>query len=94
VLAIAPSGAWIAIQGSLTLVPVLLSLSVLLWSAGFDVLYACQDYDSTGKAGFIRSRVDLGSAPRYDSPRHTRDDVRVARSVFLNAHLGWLGLME
>src|SRR5215510_5793735 len=44
-LSIAPSGAWIAIQGRLTLVPLLLSLSVMLWTAGFDVLYACQDFD-------------------------------------------------
>ena len=34
-LAIAPSGAWIAIQGKLTLTPVLLSIAVMLWTAGF-----------------------------------------------------------
>ncbi|HET9530393.1 MAG TPA: UbiA-like polyprenyltransferase, partial [Blastocatellia bacterium] len=50
-LAIAPSGAWIAIQGKLTIVPVLLSASVMLWTAGFDILYACQDYDFDRKAG-------------------------------------------
>jgi len=43
-LAIAPSGAWIAIKGELNALPVLLSLAVMLWTAGFDVLYACQDY--------------------------------------------------
>src|ERR1041384_7586600 len=43
-LSIAPSGAWIAIQGKLTIIPVLLSVSVMLWTAGFDVLYACQDH--------------------------------------------------
>ena len=45
-LAIAPTGAWIAVRGSIvSSVPLLLSLVVLLWTAGFDVLYACQDYD-------------------------------------------------
>ena len=45
-LAIAPTGAWIAVRGTLdSPVPLLLSLVVMLWTAGFDVLYACQDYD-------------------------------------------------
>ena len=44
-LAIAPAGAWVAVRGSLMSHSLLLSLVVLLWTAGFDVLYACQDYD-------------------------------------------------
>ena len=45
-LAISPSAAWIAVRGSLTdEVPILLSLFVLMWTAGFDVLYACQDFE-------------------------------------------------
>ena len=45
-LSIAPTGAWIAVRGTLdSPVPLLLSLVVLLWTAGFDVLYSCQDYD-------------------------------------------------
>ena len=45
-LSIAPTGAWIAVRGALdSVVPLLLSLVVLLWTAGFDVLYACQDYE-------------------------------------------------
>jgi 4-hydroxybenzoate polyprenyltransferase len=51
-LAIAPTGAWIAVRGSLdSPVPLLLSLVVMLWTAGFDVLYACQDYEFDLKAG-------------------------------------------
>jgi 4-hydroxybenzoate polyprenyltransferase len=51
-LSIAPTGAWIAVRGALdSPVPLLLSLVVLLWTAGFDVLYACQDYDFDVKAG-------------------------------------------
>src|SRR5436189_1377158 len=45
-LAIAPTGAWSAVRGAIdSPVPLLLSLVVMLWTAGFDVLYACQDYD-------------------------------------------------
>ena len=45
-LSIAPTGAWIAVRGQIgSPVPLLLSLVVLLWTAGFDVLYACQDYE-------------------------------------------------
>jgi len=51
-LSIAPTGAWIAVRGTLdSTVPLLLSLVVLLWTAGFDVLYSCQDYDFDVKAG-------------------------------------------
>jgi 4-hydroxybenzoate polyprenyltransferase len=44
-LACAPVGAWIAIQGSIGAVPLLLGLIVVLWVAGFDIIYACQDVD-------------------------------------------------
>jgi 4-hydroxybenzoate polyprenyltransferase len=45
-LSIAPTGAWIAVRGEIgSAIPLLLSLVVLLWTAGFDILYACQDYD-------------------------------------------------
>ncbi len=58
-LAIAPTGAWIAVRGALdSPVPLLLSLVVMLWTAGFDVLYACQDYEFDLKAG-------LHSIPQY-----------------------------
>jgi 4-hydroxybenzoate polyprenyltransferase len=57
-LSIAPTGAWIAVRGHLdSPVPLLLSLIVLLWTAGFDVLYACQDYE-------FDLRADLQSIPK------------------------------
>ncbi len=43
-LAGAPLGAWIAVTGGLALAPVVLGIGVLLWVAGFDTIYACQDY--------------------------------------------------
>ena len=64
-LSIAPTGAWIAVRGEIgSAVPLLLSLVVLLWTAGFDVLYACQDYDFDRREGLksIPARVGIGRA--------------------------------
>ena len=44
-LGIAPSAAWIAVRGSLDWRIAVLTVAVLLWVAGFDVLYACQDFE-------------------------------------------------
>jgi 4-hydroxybenzoate polyprenyltransferase len=64
-LSIAPTGAWIAVRGEIgSAIPLLLSLVVLLWTAGFDVLYACQDYDFDRGAGLrsIPARVGVARA--------------------------------
>jgi 4-hydroxybenzoate polyprenyltransferase len=50
-LGIAPSAAWIAVRGSLDARIVVLTAAVLLWVGGFDVLYACQDFEHDQKAG-------------------------------------------
>jgi 4-hydroxybenzoate polyprenyltransferase len=44
-IGIAPIGAWLAVRGSLAIVPVLLGATVMLWIGGFDIIYALQDYD-------------------------------------------------
>ena len=50
-LRIAPTAAWIAVKGSLDWRIVVLTLAVLLWVGGFDVLYACQDFEHDRKVG-------------------------------------------
>lgn len=50
-LGIAPSAAWIAVRGSLDPRILVLTLIVLLWVGGFDVLYACQDFEHDRRAG-------------------------------------------
>lgn len=62
-LAIAPTGAWIAVRGAIdSPIPLLLSLVVMLWTAGFDVLYACQDFEFDRREGLysIPSRFGIG----------------------------------
>jgi 4-hydroxybenzoate polyprenyltransferase len=44
-LAVAPAGAWIAERGTLDLPPLVLGVGVICWVAGFDLIYATQDYD-------------------------------------------------
>jgi 4-hydroxybenzoate polyprenyltransferase len=44
-LGIAPAAAWIAIRGSLDLRILWLTAAVMFWTAGFDVIYACQDFE-------------------------------------------------
>jgi len=51
-LSISPTAAWIAVRGAIdSEIPLLLSLVVFMWTAGFDVMYACQDYEFDKKAG-------------------------------------------
>src|SRR5437879_4199882 len=62
-LSIAPTGAWIAVRGAIdSPVPLLLSLVVMLWTAGFDVLYACQDYDFDLREGLYSIPARVGIA--------------------------------
>lgn len=57
-LGITPAAAWIAVRGSLDPRILLLTAAVTFWVGGFDVLYACQDFDFDREAG-------LHSIPRY-----------------------------
>ncbi len=60
-LAGAPLGAWIAVRGDVTAVPLLLAAVVLLWVAGFDVLYALQDQDFDRRRGLHSIPARLGT---------------------------------
>jgi 4-hydroxybenzoate polyprenyltransferase len=64
-LALAPLGAWLAVRGSLggdLTQPLLLAAAVLLWVAGFDVLYACQDREFDRRAGLFSIPARFGIA--------------------------------
>jgi 4-hydroxybenzoate polyprenyltransferase len=50
-LGLAPAAAWIAVRGSLDPRILVLTAAVTLWAGGFDVLYACQDYEHDRTAG-------------------------------------------
>jgi 4-hydroxybenzoate polyprenyltransferase len=59
-LGIAPAAAWIAIEGSLDARILLLTAAVTLWTAGFDIIYACQDYEFDRSEGLFSLPRRLG----------------------------------
>src|SRR5438552_2920241 len=61
-LAIAPVGAWIAQTGHLDVAPIVLAAGVICWVAGFDLIYATQDYDFDRREGIRSLVVNLGIA--------------------------------
>lgn len=60
ILGIAPYGAWIAVQGEFSWVPGVIMLGVMTWVAGFDIIYAMQDYEFDKKAGLFSFPVRFG----------------------------------
>jgi 4-hydroxybenzoate polyprenyltransferase len=78
-LGIAPAAAWIAMQGSLDSRILWLTAAVTLWTAGFDIIYACQDYAFDVQSGL------------YSIPRR----LGIARALWLARvlHLGMLACL-
>ena len=60
-LALAPVGAWIAVRGSVSALPILLGLAVLFWTAGFDVIYSLQDEEFDRRQGLRSIPALLGA---------------------------------
>jgi len=75
-LSVAPVGAWLAVRGHFDLPPLALALAVLLWVAGFDIIYATQDHEFDRAEGLHSLVVKMG----------------VARSLALAGALHWLML--
>ncbi len=75
-LGIAPAAAWIAVRGSLDPRILLLTAAVMFWVGGFDVIYACQDYDYDQNHG-------LHSLPRYFGIKNALIIARVFHIVML-----------
>jgi 4-hydroxybenzoate polyprenyltransferase len=61
-LGIAPVGAWLAVQGRFDIVPILLSLAVMLWTAGFDIIYSLQDVEFDRRVGLRSLPQTIGEA--------------------------------
>jgi 4-hydroxybenzoate polyprenyltransferase len=78
-LGIAPSAAWIAVRGTLDARIIVLTAAVLFWVGGFDVLYACQDFDHDRKAG-------LNSVPQAFG-------IGAAFWIARGMHVGMLGML-
>jgi len=71
-LMLAPLAAWVAVRGALDWAPVVLGGAVLLWVAGFDMIYACQDaaFDRTMRLHSIPARWGVAGALRLAALCH------------------------
>jgi 4-hydroxybenzoate polyprenyltransferase len=61
-LGIAPAAAWIAVRGSLDPRILWLTAAVTFWTAGFDIIYSCQDYEFDSAAGLFSLPRRFGTA--------------------------------
>lgn len=59
-LAFSPIGAWIGVKGEITLAPFILAFAVILWTAGFDIIYSCQDLQHDIKTGLYSIPKKMG----------------------------------
>ncbi len=90
-IGLAPLAGWVAVTGTLDLLPAILSLGVLFWVAGFDVLYACldEDYDRSRGLHSIPAKFGRRKAFVISAAFHT-----VAFALFaivgVLAHLSWV----
>ncbi len=94
-LAIAPTGAWIAVRGTIdSPVPLLLSLVVMLWTAGFDVMYACQDFQFDRHAGLHSVPRTFGvSRALWVARLFHAEAFATLVALYLMTNLGILGLV-
>jgi 4-hydroxybenzoate polyprenyltransferase len=93
-LALAPLGAWVAVTGSLEgdlAPPLLLAAAVLVWVAGFDLIYACQDADFDRRRGLhsIPARFGVAGALRTSTALHALTVALLALFAW-RAELGWI----
>ena len=95
-LGMAPTAAWIAVQGKLDARILVLTAAVTLWAGGFDVLYACQDLEHDRAAGLHSLPQAAGLSAAFWTARAMH--LTMLGLLLWFAHLfrfralGWLGV--
>jgi 4-hydroxybenzoate polyprenyltransferase len=90
-LGIAPAASWIAVRGSLDPRILVLTLAVLLWVGGFDVLYACQDYGHDRTVGLNSVPQAFGLEAAFWIARVMHLGMLVTLAVLIKIFdLGWV----
>ena len=94
VLGVAPAAAWIAVRGTLDPAILLLALAVTLWTAGFDIIYSCQDvaFDSSAGLHSIPARLGVARALLVSRLLHVGMVVCLL-GMWLNMGLGLVALL-
>jgi len=92
-LGMAPAAAWIAVTGSLDPRILWLTAAVTFWTAGFDVIYSCQDYEFDQTAGLfsLPRRFGIPGALRIARLFHVAM-IGCLVTLSLSFELGWLSL--
>jgi 4-hydroxybenzoate polyprenyltransferase len=90
-LALAPIGAYIAVTAEFALIPILYSLVVLLWVAGFDIIYALQDesFDKSLQLHSIPTWLGAENALRFSEILHLGAAIMVLAAAYFGG-FGWL----
>lgn len=94
-LAIAPVGAYIAVTGTISLIPLILALAVLTWTGGFDILYSLQDaeFDRRHKLHSIPAKFSAKGAVAISIALHVTTVIAVAviGQYYGGGFLYWIG---
>lgn len=91
-LMLAPLAAWVAIRGEIAWPPVLLGGAVLLWVAGFDMIYACQDveFDRKMRLRSVPARFGVAGALRLAATCHSGMIALLLALRFVYNGFGWI----
>ncbi len=87
---IAAAGGWVAVRASLDPLAFLLWFVVIVWMAGFDLIYACQDVDVDRREGLesVPAKFGISTALTLARINHAITVAAIA-AVGMVAHLGW-----
>ncbi len=90
-LSLAPIGAYLAVTGMFSLLPILFSLTVICWVSGFDIIYALQDeeFDKAQKLYSIPASLGKANALRVSEVLHLLS-VAAVTTAGIYGQFGWL----
>jgi 4-hydroxybenzoate polyprenyltransferase len=91
-LALAPICAWIAVRGTIALPPLIMAVAVLCWTAGFDIIYACQDYETDVRQGLfsVPSKLGIRKALIVARLTHAVAATALVALGFSSSDFGWI----
>jgi len=96
-LSLAPIGAYLAVTGHFSLLPVLFSLAVIFWVSGFDIIYALQDidFDQSQNLYSIPSLLGIKNALKVSELLHVLSAAAVITAGFYGEFhwLYWVGIL-
>lgn len=82
-IALAPLGGWVAVTGKVDITAIIFYVTVALWTAGFDIIYACQDYEFDRKEGLHSIPARFG----------IRGALWIARAFHIMTAIGFIVLL-